>query len=157
VTEAAEPDPLATLAQLKARPGITLTGPDAEARALTALVDASNLVRAELPPALLTPTVPPAVVTIVCQAAGRAVRNPEGFSSETAGQYTYRYGDDATSGVYLTEHDHKVLRRLARRSGLRSVRTPYAAEPGDLGPVTLPVLGPGGQLAEPFPWEEPPL
>ena len=50
-----------------------------------------------------------------------------------------------------------MLRRLARRSGLRSVRTPYGAEPGDLGPVTLPVLGPGGQLAEPFPWEEPPL
>lgn len=156
MTRAAEPDPLATLAQLAARPGVNLTGPDAEARARTALIDASNLVRAELPPALLTPAVPPAVVTIVCQAAGRAVRNPEGYSSETAGQYTYRYGDDATSGVYLTEHDHKVLRRLARRSGLRSTRTPYAAEPDNAAPHTLPVLGPDGQLAEPIPWEEPP-
>lgn len=156
MTEAAEPVPLATLEQLKARPGVVIVGPDAEARALTALIDASNLVRAEVPPALLVGAVPPAVVTIVCQAAGRAVRNPEGYASETAGQYTYRYGDDATSGVYLTAHDHKVLRRLSRRSGLRSVRTPYAAEPGYLGPHALPVLGPDGQLAEPFPWEEPP-
>lgn len=157
MTAAAEPAPLATLDQLKARPGITLPSPDAEARALTALVDASNLVRAELPPALLVGTVPPAVVTIVCQAAGRAVRNPEGYASETAGQYTYRYGDDAVTGVYLTEHDHKVLRRLARRSGLRSTRTPYGAEPESTGPHAMPVQGPDGRLAEPFPWEEPPL
>ncbi|MGH8921928.1 MAG: hypothetical protein ACRD0H_26895, partial [Actinomycetes bacterium] len=142
MTQAAEPAPLATLEQLKARPGITITGPDAEARALTALVDASNLVRAELPPALLDGTVPPAVVTIVCQAAGRAVRNPEGYQSETAGQYTYRYGDDATSGVYLTEHDHKILRRLSRRNGLRSTRTPYGAEPDWIGTRALPVQGP---------------
>jgi len=156
VTQAAEPAPLATLEQLKARPGVILTGPDADARALTALVDASNLVRAELPPALLIGPVPPAVVTIVCQAAGREVRNPEGYQSETAGQYTYRYGDDAATGVYLTKHDHKVLRRLARRSGLRSTRTPYGAEPDSTGPRTVPVQGPDGQLAEPFPWEEPP-
>jgi len=60
--------------------------------------------------------VPPAVVTVVCQAAGRAVRNPEGYASETAGQYTYRYGDATTSGVYLTEDEHKILRRISRRS-----------------------------------------
>ncbi|GAA4527465.1 hypothetical protein [Amycolatopsis samaneae] len=157
MTQAAEPEPLATLTQLKARPGVTITGPDAEARALTALVDASNLVRAELPPDLLSPTVPPAVVTVVCQAARRAVRNPEGYQSETAGQYTYRYGDDTTTGVYLTDAEHKVLRRVGRRSGLRSVRTPYAAEPDNAPPRTLPVLNPDGQLAEPFPWDEPPL
>ncbi|WP_410648161.1 hypothetical protein [Amycolatopsis sp. cmx-4-54] len=152
MTEPAEPAPLASLAQLKARPGVVIVGSDAEARALTALVDASNLVRAELPPALLTGPVPPAAVTVVCQAAGRAVRNPQGFESETAGQYSYRYGDAATSGVYLTEDERTLLRRISRRSGLRSVRTPYAAAPDNSAPYSLPVAG----HSEPFPWEPPP-
>lgn len=153
------PDPaLATISELELRMQRPLVGTPDEGRAVAALLDASNLVRAELPPAKLAPLVPPAVVTIVCQAAARALRNPDGFASETAGQYGYRYGDAATVGVYLSGEERALLRRLAGRAGLRSTRTPYTA--GELGtgpPPTLPVTYPGGVTGEPFPWEASPV
>jgi hypothetical protein len=144
--------PLATLAELQIRTQRPLIGIPDEQRAIAALVDASALVRAEVPSVLLAPTVPPIVVTIVCQAAGRAVRNPEGYASETIGQYGYRYGDAAVTGVYLTADERAVLRRITRRSGLRSTRTPYTAGDHVTTPDTVPVVYAGGQLGEPMPW-----
>ncbi|MBP2479105.1 hypothetical protein JOF53_007977 [Crossiella equi] len=155
MTAAALP-PLASLAELSERMQRPLAGTPEEKRALAALADASALVRAEVPPGLLVPTVPEVVVTVVCQAAARAVRNPDGFSSETAGQYTYRYGEAGTNGVYLTGDDRAILRRLSRRSGLRSTRTPYGAGEHTDPPYRLPVLYRNGQPGEPFPWEVPP-
>ncbi|MEO6081566.1 MAG: hypothetical protein ABIQ18_00470 [Umezawaea sp.] len=144
--------PLATLADLEARTQRALLGTPEQGRAAASLLDASALVRAELPPALLTPAAPPVVVTIVCQAAARALRNPEGYTSETIGQYGYRYGDATVTGVYLTTDERAVLRRIARRSGLRSTRTPYTAGGHVSAPDTVPVLYAGGQLGEPMPW-----
>ncbi|MCK2239395.1 MULTISPECIES: hypothetical protein [unclassified Crossiella] len=155
MTAAAVP-PLASLAELETRMRRPLAGTPDEDGALAALADASALVRAEVPPALLIPTTPPAVVAVVCQSAARAVRNPDGFQSETAGQYTYRYGDPAVTGVYLTEEERAVLRRLSRRSGLRSTRTPYGAGEHTDPPYRLPVLYRYGRTGEPFPWEDPP-
>lgn len=149
---------LATVAELELRMQRPLAGTPDEGRASAALLDASALVRAELPPAKLAP-VPAAVVTIVCQAAARWLRNPEGFASETAGQYGYRYGDAATVGVYLTGDERAVLRRLAGRAGLRSTRTPYTAgEPGrHLDQHHRPVTYLNGASGEPFPWEATPV
>jgi hypothetical protein len=96
------------------------------------------------------------VVTVVCQSAARAVRNPEGYSSETAGQYTYRYGDPAITGVYLSDDERTLLRKLSGRHGLRSTRTPYGAgEHLDTG-LRLAATYADGTPAEPIPWEEPP-
>jgi phage gp36-like protein len=152
VTAPAPPPPLATLAELETRAQRALLGTPDESRATAALADASALVRAELPPALLAPTVPPVVVAIVCQAAGRSLRNPDGFASEQIGQYGYRYGEAAVTGVYLSTDERAVLRRLARRSGLRSTRTPYSA--GDHPPPvqTAPVVYADGRPGEPMPW-----
>lgn len=149
---------LATIGELELRMQRPLVGTPDEGRAAAALADASALVRAELPPAKLTP-VPAAVVTIVCQAAARVLRNPEGYASETAGQYGYRYGDAATVGVYLSTEERALLRRLAGRAGLRSTRTPYTAgEPGQhLQQNTRPVTYLNGTSGEPFPWEATPV
>jgi hypothetical protein len=49
-------------------------------------------------------------VTVVCQSAARTVRNPRGYSSETAGQYTYRYGDPAINVVYLSDDEGPTRR-----------------------------------------------
>lgn len=144
--------PLATLAELEARTQRALVGTPDERRAVAALVDASALVRVELPPALLAPTIPPVVVTIVCQAAARELANPEGYAGETIGQYGYRYGEAAVTGVYLTEDERAVLRRIARRSGLRSTRTPYTAGDHVSTPDTVPVVYGNGQPGEPMPW-----
>ncbi|XVV06337.1 hypothetical protein ACQPW3_13475 [Actinosynnema sp. CA-248983] len=146
------PPPLATLAELETRAQRALLGTPDQDRATAALHDASALVRAELPPALLAPTVPPVVVAIVCQAAGRVLRNPEGYVSEQIGQYGYRYGEAAVTGVYLSTEERGVLRRLARRSGLRSTRTPYTAGERPAPLDTVPVVDTAGRTAEPMPW-----
>ncbi|MCK2237712.1 MULTISPECIES: hypothetical protein [unclassified Crossiella] len=130
-----------------------IIGTPDEVRAASALVDASNLVRAEVPPAKLAP-IPPAVVTIVCKAAGREVNNPNGFSAETAGDYSYRLGEAAVTGVYLTTDELAVLRKIAGRSGLRSTRTPYGGIYHSPPHTVVPVISPDGRPAEPMPWWE---
>ncbi|GLY51302.1 hypothetical protein [Lentzea sp. NBRC 102530] len=141
---------LATLNDLQARVHQPIIGTPAETRAAAKLADASGLVRVEVPAALLVP-VPPVVVTIVCEAAWRSVRNPEGYASEQIGQYGTRRNDDDIA-VYLTEVERKILRRLARRSGLRSTRMPYTAgDHADL-PDTVPVVYADGRAGEPMPW-----
>ena len=128
-----------------------LAGTPDEGRAWAALADASALVRAEVPAALLGPPVPPLVVAVVCQAAARVVRNPEGYSSETVGEYSYRYDTDGGGGVYLTDAEVKLLRRFAGRAGLQSTRTPYSA--GDHpGPDRVAVYYSDGTAGYPFPW-----
>ncbi|MEV6609904.1 hypothetical protein [Kutzneria sp. NPDC051319] len=126
-----------------------LAGTPDEGRAWAALADASALVRAEVPAALLGPPTPPLVVTVVCKAAGRVVRNPEGYSGETIGEYSYRY--DGGSDVYLTEAELRLLRRFAGKGGLQSTRTPYSA--GDHpGPDRVAVFYSDGSAGYPFPW-----
>ena len=139
---------LAALSELENRTR-PLAGTADEGRAVAALADASALVRAEVPAALLGPPVPLLVVAVVCQAAARVVRNPEGYSSETVGEYSYRY--DTGGGVYLTDAEVKILRRFAGLGGLRSTRTPYSA--GDHpGPDRVAVVYSDGAAGYPFPW-----
>lgn len=142
--------PLATLIDLQNRVQQPIIGTPAETRAATKLADASGLVRVEVPAALLEP-VPPVVLTIVCEAAWRSLRNPEGYASEQIGQYGTRRNEDDIA-VYLTEVERKILRRIARRSGLRSTRTPHSAgDHADL-PDTVPVVYADGRAGEPMPW-----
>lgn len=61
---------------------------------------------------------------VALEAAARAYRNPEGATSETIDDYTFRR-DGATSsgGVYLTPSEMALLRGLAGGgSAVRSVR-----------------------------------
>lgn len=55
---------------------------------------------------------PSRVQTIRLEVAARAVRNPEGFSSETIDTYTWR-AEARRAGVYLTEAERNELVSLS--------------------------------------------
>lgn len=68
---------------------------------------------------MLVDPLPRIVRLITLRCAERAIRNPEGFSSESAGDYSYqRNGATGEGGLYLTEREIKQLRRAGGRSGL---------------------------------------
>ncbi|HVL82689.1 MAG TPA: Gp19/Gp15/Gp42 family protein [Pseudonocardia sp.] len=113
--------PLADVHELEARLGRVFTGEET-ARAAALLDDASALVRDEAgltwvgDDGLLT-VVPAAVRAVVLKAAERAARNPDGFRSESAGDYSYQRGD-AEPGVFLTDAERRIVRRSVGRGGL---------------------------------------
>ena len=81
------------------------------------LDDASALVRAEGNSAWTLDTVPEAVHAVVCRVAIRAIEHPEGFSSESGGDYSYQR-KGAEDGVYLTDREARIVRRGSGRTGL---------------------------------------
>lgn len=60
---------------------------------------------------------PASIRTIVLRVVDRAWRNPEGFSAESDGDYSYQR-TNVQPGVYLTEQEAKAVRRAAGKSGL---------------------------------------
>ena len=57
----------------------------------------------------LTP-IPARVMAITLEVAGRPVRNPAGYSSETVDDYTYRLPSETRkAGVYLTDDERAEL------------------------------------------------
>lgn len=89
------------------------------------LDDVSTLVREEagltwVDPADPAECIAPDIVRmIVLRVAGRAFRNPEGFSSESAGDYSYqRNGIGADGGLFLTQDEIKLIRKAAGKTGL---------------------------------------
>jgi hypothetical protein len=120
---------LAEVSALELRLGLeigSLQGADL-ARANASLEDASSLVRAEAGKPWLdgnTVTAPAQVVTIVIKAALREYKNPDGFSSEQIGDYSYR--TDNVGGVYLTEDERRIVRMAAGTggAGMGTIRTP---------------------------------
>ena len=112
---------LATFAELDVRtPGGVQT--DEQARAEAILDDVSafvlDLVDEETADAW-EQSPPPAVVAVVCAAAGRALVNPYQHASVTEGNYTWRA--DNTSGVWLTDDEKTTIRRAAGLPGWASV------------------------------------
>lgn len=60
-------------------------------------------------------TITSKIRAITLEAAGRAWRNPEGYSSETIDDYTYRRPEDARrAGVYLTDTEMDELSGRSR-------------------------------------------
>jgi hypothetical protein len=130
-----------------------------EDRAQAALDDASALIRSEAgidwvdDDALRTDF--PAVLRVICiTAARRELENPDGIISETIDGYSQRLAN-ASTGVYLTPKEVRVVRRCAGRSGLWSlgttrgvVETPACDPYRDAGnDVYLDVVG-----SEPIPY-----
>lgn len=145
--------PLATSEELSARLGHGFDG-DEVLRADAILDDASTLVRSEagftwVDEEEALEDVPDVAVTVTLAAAQRAFRNPDGLLGETLGSYSYRAADGTLPGVYLTEAEIRMLRRLAGGS-VQTVRT---ARPGldraGHGTVYLDVVG----SDEPIPWD----
>lgn len=99
---------------------------DLEAERVEAVCeDASDLVRGESGKDWLDPDDPTKVVApryvllIARRCAERAVRNPEGYSSESAGDYSYqRRGAEGEGGTFLTEREVRALKQASGKSGL---------------------------------------
>lgn len=114
--------PLATIQQLSARLGREFTGAELE-RAEALLDDASALVRDVAGRTWIDPdtgaleSVPGSIQWVVLRAAERAIRNPDGFSSESAGDYSYQR-TGVEPGVYLTAGEEKAIRRALGKTGL---------------------------------------
>lgn len=117
--------PLADVEDLIARLGSEITGDSDTARAEAAIEDVSAFIREEAHKTWVSPDdptvldVPPVIRTIALRVAERSYRNPEGFSSESAADYSYqRNGATGEGGLYFTERELKQIRRAAGRSGL---------------------------------------
>jgi hypothetical protein len=118
--------PLMTLAQLEKR--ITV---DDEDLAQQGLEDGSALIReATLNPYIWPQApggVPNVVQVILARAVGRWLNNPDELQSESFGSYSYTYGKEATSGIWLTDAEVKQIIRAAGAGLPKSVRvySPY--------------------------------
>lgn len=67
--------------------------------------------------------VPVRVQAIALEVGARAWRNPEGYSSETIDDYTYRRdADTRRAGVYLTDSERAELQGIVGGRAVRSVR-----------------------------------
>jgi hypothetical protein len=114
--------PLATVPELEARLGRELEATELE-RANALLDDASALVRDVAGRTWIDPdtgqldAVPGSIRWVVLRAAERAMRNPQGFSSESAGDYSYQR-TGVEPGVYLTEGEERAIRRALGKTGL---------------------------------------
>jgi hypothetical protein len=112
---------LASVHDIEARLGRELVG-DELTRVIALLDDASALVRDEAgrdwigPDGSLT-VVPGSVRAVVLRATERAIRNPQGFSAESAGDYSYQR-TGVQDGVYLTDAERAIIRRAIGRTGL---------------------------------------
>ena len=62
--------------------------------------------------------VPPAIISVVCEAVRRAFDNPAGLQGETTGNYTWRGPTPTGSGVHLTMGEKRIIRRAAGRLGV---------------------------------------
>lgn len=115
--------PLATPEDLEYRIGREFT--DAELpRVEAALDDASALVRNEAGQTWidaltgLVTGLPDAIKTVVLRVAERVIRNPQGFRSESAGDYSFQRYDSDEGGPYLTDREIAIIRKAMGRTGL---------------------------------------
>lgn len=113
--------PLATVSAMETRLGLAagaITGADL-ARAEAALNDVSALVRAEagltwVADDGVTITAPAEVVTVVLQAALRSYRNPDGYTGESVGDYSYQFGQAHGSvDLYLSASERGIVAAAA--------------------------------------------
>lgn len=112
--------------------------PEADmARALAALEDASAWIRAEafsmagedwLDDAGALETVPGAVVSVCCSVARRILDNPDGLLQESIAGYSYSR-TNATTDIYLTKAELRMLRRALGIGGLHVVTLEGAYTP----------------------------
>jgi hypothetical protein len=115
-------EPLAAVFDLESRLGRQLEGSDL-GRAVAVLEDVSALARDVAGQTWLnvdgsvSASLPTTVKAVVLKSAERAMRNPDGYSAESGGDYSYqRVG--VQDGVYLTDREEKLIRRAIGRAGL---------------------------------------
>lgn len=133
--------PLATVSAMEARLGVdpgSIEGNDL-VRAEQALADVSALIRAEAGGMTwvaddgVTITAPEDVVVVALQVALRVYRNPDGYTGESVGDYSWQLGGSGKGGVgiFLSEAERDIIAnahdRMDGAMGFTgSVRTPSA-------------------------------
>ncbi|PAU46715.1 hypothetical protein CK936_22620 [Streptomyces albireticuli] len=85
------------------------------------IADASQLVDLEagFPPR--PDPLPYFFASLAAKLVTRVVRNPDGFVSEQAGEYSYRIAGESAAGLALTETEKRQVARFLGRNPLRSV------------------------------------
>jgi hypothetical protein len=111
---------LATVEDLEARMGVTFSTVETVA-AGAALGDISALARLYGLPTWGTTPVPEVVKAVVLAVAERRMRNPEGYVSEMAGEYSYRLPEAGSAGMFFRPDELSAIRQAAGRTGLVSV------------------------------------
>lgn len=126
--------PLASVSDLGARLGTTLTGDDAT-RAGAVLDDVSAIARKEAATTwvqddgvTLSDSLPSDVVAVVLTAARRLYVNPDGYASEQDGDYSYRLPAESLNGGVFTSAEIEMLRTYRGTSGLWSLQVEGANE-----------------------------
>lgn len=137
-------DPIGTVAELEARVGRSFVTDEEKGMAVAALEDAAAIARvygnpywgcysvstfAAVEPVVVNGvtvrstgmTVPAGVKAVVLAMAARAIRNPDGFVSETAGEYTYRYSENTANGISPSKGEITMLEKLAQKDKIRTV------------------------------------
>ena len=104
----------ATVADVATRLGRPISEPDEVAQVQAWLEDVEAEILARIPdlPALITAGVPTVatVVRVEANAVIRKIRNPEGYTSETIDDYTYRYNEQVRRGdIFITDEEWALL------------------------------------------------
>lgn len=120
---------LATVEDLSARMAVTFSEME-EVAARLCLDDISALARLYGLPLWgdATHAVPDVVKAVVLAVAERRMRNPEGYVSEMAGEYSYRLPEAGSAGMFFRADELTTIRQASGRTGIISV------------PVTRPVV-----------------
>jgi fructose-specific component phosphotransferase system IIB-like protein len=145
-------EPIGTVPELEARVGRSFVTDEEKAMAAAALEDAAAIARvygnpywgcysvstfsASDEPVIINGvkllstglTVPDGVKAVVLAMAARAVRNPDGFVSETAGEYTYRYSENTANGLSPSPGEITMLEKLAQKDKLRTIEFQRAVQ-----------------------------
>ena len=104
----------ATVVDVSTRLGRPIADPDEVAQVEAWLDDAEAVILSRIPtlPDLLgvgAPTVA-TLVMVESNAVIRKIRNPEGYTSETIDDYTYRYNEQVRRGdIFLTDEEWSLL------------------------------------------------
>ena len=124
----------ATVVDVSTRLGRSITDSNEIAQVQAWLEDVEAEILARIPdlPALITAGAPTVatVVRVEANAVIRKIRNPEGYTSETIDDYTYRYNEQVRRGdIFITDEEWALLLPGAR-SGAWTI-TPSGARRRD--------------------------
>lgn len=146
------PGPLADLAQLAARLGVSFDPESAAGvRGQAALEDASALIRSEGAAWEDPGTAPEIAVTICLASAMRAFSNPNGVSQASVGDVAVSFSGSSGGSVYLLRAELRSIRKAAGVSGAGSIN--MTSDLGLPNPRYAPTQGDDIPLG-PWPWEE---
>ncbi len=117
----------ATVVDVGTRLGRTIDSTEEQAQVQAWLDDVEVLIRSRIPdlPGLVAAGAPTVATLVMVEsnAVIRKIRNPEGYTSETIDDYTYRYNEQVRRGdIFLTDDEWALLLPTSRARGAFTVR-----------------------------------